>query len=42
LVEIAPQDLPAHRKLVALYRSQRMIREHNIEVRRFRAIMEKK
>jgi tetratricopeptide (TPR) repeat protein len=41
LVEMAPADLPAHRKLIALYKSQKMVREHNIEVRRFRAVMGK-
>ncbi|MGE5379277.1 MAG: tetratricopeptide repeat protein [Candidatus Saccharibacteria bacterium] len=41
LVEIAPNDLPAHRALITLYKSQKMVREHNIEVRRFRAVMGK-
>ena len=42
LVEIEPRDLPAHRKLILLYKGQKMVREHNIEVRRFKALMEKK
>jgi tetratricopeptide (TPR) repeat protein len=42
LVEIEPEDLPAHRKLILLYKGQHMVREHNIEVRRFKAIREKK
>ena len=42
LVEIEPRDLPAHRKLILLYRAQKMVREHNIEVRRFKALMERK
>jgi DNA-binding SARP family transcriptional activator len=42
LVEFEPRDLPAHRKLILLYKSQKMVHEHNIEVRRFKAIMEKK
>jgi tetratricopeptide (TPR) repeat protein len=41
LVEIAPSDVPAHRKLIALFKAQGMVREHNIEVRRFRAVMGK-
>lgn len=39
LVEIRPRDLRHHRKLLALYHAQKMVREHNIEVRRFKALM---
>jgi tetratricopeptide (TPR) repeat protein len=42
LVEMEPRDLPAHRKLIALYKARKMVREHNVEVRRFKAVMEKK
>jgi tetratricopeptide (TPR) repeat protein len=42
LVEMEPQDREGHRKLVALYRSQNMVREHNIEVRRWKALKEAK
>jgi tetratricopeptide (TPR) repeat protein len=37
LVELEPSDREAHAKLVALYRSRSMVREHNIEVRRWKA-----
>jgi hypothetical protein len=37
---LEPLDLKAHRKLLALYKAQGMIREHNIEVRRFKALRE--
>jgi tetratricopeptide (TPR) repeat protein len=37
LVELEPSDREAHAKLVALYRSRNMVREHNIEVRRWKA-----
>lgn len=40
LVEVEPSDLKAHRKLLLLYKSQNMIREHNIEVRRYKALRE--
>ena len=40
LVELEPVDLTAHRKLLSLYKAQGMIREHNIEVRRFKALKE--
>jgi hypothetical protein len=42
LVEMEPRNLPAHRKLIALYKARKMVHEHNIEVRRFKAVMEKK
>ncbi len=40
LVELEPLDLAAHRKLLALYKANKMIREHNIEVRRYKALRE--
>ncbi len=40
LVEMDPLDLKAHRKLLSLYKAQGMIREHNVEVRRFKALRE--
>ncbi len=40
LVEQEPLDLGAHRKLLSLYKAQGMIREHNLEVRRFKALRE--
>ncbi len=42
LVEIEPRDLSAHRRLIVLYKAQNMVREHNIEVRRFKALREKR
>jgi hypothetical protein len=42
LVEIEPEDREGHRMLVALYRSHNMVREHNIEVRRWKAMKEAK
>lgn len=40
LVEMEPLDLKAHRKLLSLYKAQGMIHEHNVEVRRFKALRE--
>lgn len=40
LVEVEPSDLKAHRKLLSLYKSQNMVHEHNIEVRRYKALRE--
>lgn len=40
LVEQEPEDLDAHRRLVAAYRAQNMVHEHNIEVRRWKALKE--
>lgn len=42
LLEVEPSDLKAHRKLLSLYRSQNMVHEHNIEVRRYKALREAK
>lgn len=38
LMELEPGDREGHRRLVALYRSQDMVREHNLEVRRWKAL----
>ena len=40
LVEMLPEDLMAHRRLLALYKGRKMIPDHNREVRRFKAIMD--
>lgn len=40
LVGMEPGDLEAHRTLVSLYRSQNMVREHNVEVRRWKTLKE--
>lgn len=40
LVELLPEDLAAHRRLLALYKEKRMVPDHNREVRRFKAIMD--
>jgi tetratricopeptide (TPR) repeat protein len=40
LMEAEPGDREGHRKLVALYRARNMVREHNLEVRRWRALRE--
>lgn len=42
LMEAEPEDREGHRRLVALYRSQNMVREHNLEVRRWKALKETK
>ncbi|GEM_PF-1060542 len=42
LMEAEPEDREGHRRLVALYRSQNMVREHNLEVRRWKALKEAK
>lgn len=38
LVELEPEDRDGHKHLVALYRAQNMVHEHNIEVRRWKAL----
>ncbi|KQM11997.1 hypothetical protein AOA80_04970 [Methanomassiliicoccales archaeon RumEn M1] len=40
LVELLPEDLTAHRRLLALYKEKRMVPDYNREVRRFKAIMD--
>ncbi len=42
LVGILPNDLSAHEKLVSMYHDLHMIKEHNDEVRRFKAIVDSK
>lgn len=39
LVELYPRDLAAHRRLLALYKGRRMVKDYNVEVRRFKALM---
>lgn len=40
LVELLPEDLKAHRRLLALYKGRKMVPDHNREVRRFKAIVD--
>lgn len=40
LVEIDPQNRADHRQLLTLYKNQNMAREYNIEVRRFKVLLE--
>ncbi|MDW5561736.1 MAG: tetratricopeptide repeat protein [Methanomassiliicoccus sp.] len=40
LVEQTPEDRDAHRRLVTLYRAQNLVHEHNLEVRRWKALRE--
>ncbi|WP_147654246.1 hypothetical protein [Methanomassiliicoccus luminyensis] len=42
LVELGPRDLHHHRRLLALYHQQKMVREYNIEVRRYKTLMASK